>query len=237
MAPSKVILIRHGQAESNLHGGQPNLPDPPLTPAGEAQCAYLATTLSALPYGFNLVLTSPLLRTLQTTLFGPIAAKPTPSVKVLPELQETGNVPSDTPRKAVLNLERLQEQTRDIKVEDWDWTDTVSERRPDRENWLHNRGLFEYSTNKNMERAKFVRQLLYKFDGVIVIVAHGAFIRYLLGQTVSIEDEWQKGYYYNNCEARAYRLQDDVLIDEEVIHIGGHKRPEKEEGKVATTKM
>lgn len=242
MSPSRVILIRHGQAESNLHGGQPHLPDPPLTPDGEKQCQALRDAILSAGIKFDITLVSPLLRTLQTSICSSIAISDQASkfeddvsrmgrVIVLPELQETGNVPSDTPRHPQQNRAMLQNQFPGLKQvleDDWDWSPVEI----DSTDWLHNRGLFANQEDQLVARASYVRGYLEKFDGTVLLVSHGAFIRYLLGQSVSLREEDRPGYYFNNCEARSYILQGGSLVQETELHVGGQKAGEKREGYV-----
>lgn len=210
MAPTRITLIRHSQAHSNLNGGQEFLPDPPLTTEGERQCEELHSALLRANIGADMVLISPLLRTLQTAAgaLGYCSSASTllevSNVKIYPELQETGNVPSDTPRDPDANLDILSEWCPSAKThfDAWDWSDTMRKC----SDWRNNKNLFAYSEVANQERARLVLRRLANMEGHVVVVSHGAFIRYLLGVVVKTEDEWQKGYYYNNCEARSYNL-------------------------------
>ncbi|KAK3044224.1 hypothetical protein LTS18_001848, partial [Coniosporium uncinatum] len=93
MAPnSRIILTRHAQAEHNVdldYSSKPHphqtaapqviklnlpclnpVPDAPLTPLGRKQAASLAPQIPSLQSQADLIVTSPLKRTLQTTLLG-----------------------------------------------------------------------------------------------------------------------------------------------------------------------
>lgn len=70
--PPTVILIRHGEAEHNATKNW-SLSDPPLTKLGEDQCRQLEEylrTKSELADQTNAIITSPFVRTVQTTLIG-----------------------------------------------------------------------------------------------------------------------------------------------------------------------
>ena len=63
-----MILIRHGQSEFNLHFSatriDPGIPDPKLTPLGEAQAEAAAETLASA--GITRIIASPYTRAMQT---------------------------------------------------------------------------------------------------------------------------------------------------------------------------
>jgi len=70
--PPTLILIRHGEAEHNATLNY-DLLDPPLTELGERQCRDLEVQLRKnLPLADEVeaIITSPLTRTVQTTLLG-----------------------------------------------------------------------------------------------------------------------------------------------------------------------
>jgi broad specificity phosphatase PhoE len=286
------MLVRHAQAESNLHGGQPHLRDPPLTPLGIAQAAHLRVQIAKAYSGtsgrrIRYTCISNLLRTLQTATVavGPAAkmneqatsgqSKPAEATglkseaalqsvpassqlgkaQVIPELQETGNWPSDVPETTALNKLRIasfvQNETNApitftkasqaaVAAIDWSRCDRAVQDGTESE-WLAKRDLFAYDRLRLHERAYLVRQHLAALasesdattDEIIVVVTHGAFIRYLLGLDPLPEQEREAGYYFNNCEAREYELvprdktptgdekQDWDLQLLQVLHHGG----------------
>ncbi|ORY82098.1 histidine phosphatase superfamily [Protomyces lactucae-debilis] len=262
----RIILIRHAQAESNLHGGQVHLRDPPLTPLGIAQATHLRAQLARAypgdgPHRIRYTCISNLLRTLQTATvaLGPSAtltyepelqARPAEAeaaglmnttaqngmyesslmgdAKVMPELQETGNWPSDIPETTACNKRRIAAFVRNetnapivfndasqacVDAMDWSRSDAAVADGTEEE-WLAKRGLFSFDRIRLHERAHIVRQHLAALasaedaiDGeAIAVVSHGAFIRYLLGLDPLPEAERVGGYYYNNCAAREYEL-------------------------------
>jgi len=95
MTPRVITLVRHGQAE---HNATRNflVHDPYLTPLGEAQCHELSKEFPSKP-PVDLLVSSPLKRTIQTTLFGfKKQVESGVKVEILAELQESEELPCDT---------------------------------------------------------------------------------------------------------------------------------------------
>ncbi|WFD41631.1 hypothetical protein MPSI1_000262 [Malassezia psittaci] len=70
MAPtSRVFLTRHAQAEHNVEDDY-SIPDAPLTPLGKRQAARLPSLTDELQNSVDVILSSPLRRTLQTVSLG-----------------------------------------------------------------------------------------------------------------------------------------------------------------------
>jgi len=95
MAPRIITLVRHGQAYHNVDLKY-HLPDPGLTPLGETQCHQLSKAFPSEP-PVDLLVSSPLKRTIQTTLLGfKKQIENGIKVELLAELQETTGKPCDT---------------------------------------------------------------------------------------------------------------------------------------------
>jgi len=95
MAPRIITFVRHGQAHHNLNCNY-HLRDPYLTPLGEAQCHELSKEFPSEP-PVDLLVSSPLKRTIQTTLLGfKKQAESGAKVELLAELQEADAFPCDT---------------------------------------------------------------------------------------------------------------------------------------------
>ncbi|KAJ3989543.1 histidine phosphatase superfamily [Lentinula detonsa] len=100
---SKVIhLTRHAQAEHNVDEDY-SIPDPPLTPLGRRQSEELYAQTAELQQSADLLVTSPLKRTLQTTIIGYRGLRarlesqnPAKPIIVLSRLQEVNDIPCDT---------------------------------------------------------------------------------------------------------------------------------------------
>ncbi|KAK3056636.1 hypothetical protein LTR09_002429 [Extremus antarcticus] len=207
MAPtSRLYLTRHAQAEHNVDLDY-TIPDAPLTPLGRKQASSLAHTIpSHLQTRVDLLVSSPLKRTLQTTLLGwnPVVQRlGKENIICLPEAQECNDHPCDTgssrqeleanPEFECLNLERLTE----------DWTIIA-------------------------ERAMKVRQFLReREEEEIVVVAHGDILRQI---TATVDGPGT--YSWRNAEMRVYRFdsgsvesEDCWLTLEEVVEVTGGFAP------------
>ena len=96
MAP-KLHLVRHAQGLHNVHDDYTRFRDPLLTPLGKQQCVELQKNF---PHhqGVELIVSSPIRRTLYTSLLGFKDDIKTKGLKIiaLPELQETTALACDT---------------------------------------------------------------------------------------------------------------------------------------------
>jgi len=100
MAPtSRIYLTRHAEAEHNATGDS-SIADALLTPLGEKQAQRLGLVTPELQSTVELIISSPLRRTLQTTEAGYKDAierlNGHANVLCLPQLQECNDVPCDT---------------------------------------------------------------------------------------------------------------------------------------------
>jgi broad specificity phosphatase PhoE len=84
----RMILIRHGQSEFNLHFSatrvDPGIPDPKLTPLGQAQAEAAAETLAGV--GITRIIASPYTRAMQTA--APFARRLGLGVTISPLVRE-----------------------------------------------------------------------------------------------------------------------------------------------------
>ena len=98
-----MILMRHGQSEFNLHFSatkrDPGIPDPRLTPAGQAQADHAAEALADM--GIKRIIVSPYTRALQTA--APIARALGVPVVINPHVRERFHFSCDigTPRSTL----------------------------------------------------------------------------------------------------------------------------------------
>jgi len=124
MAPRIITLVRHGEAQ---HIVTRNFlaPDTFLTPLGEAQCDELSRQFPSKP-PVDLLVSSPLKRTIQTTLLGfKKQVERGVVVELLAELQETSEKPCNTgSSRDVLEKEELF-QGLDFSGLPDDWTSKV----------------------------------------------------------------------------------------------------------------
>ncbi|KAL9005682.1 MAG: hypothetical protein Q9188_001541 [Gyalolechia gomerana] len=167
MAPT-LHLVRHAQAVHNLTRANHSMLDPPLTPLGEQQCRDLCTKF---PYhsSIKLVITSPLRRTIQTSLlaFEPGISRGIECI-AFPEVQETSDLPCDTGS----NLSVIKE---DFKAKPVNFTLV-----PD--DWDSKQGKWAANTNAIEARCREARKWLKERDEeAIVVVTHGGLLHYLTG--------------------------------------------------------
>jgi broad specificity phosphatase PhoE len=116
-----IHCIRHGQGLHNISYANHDLQDPQLTPFGEQQCRDIAATF---PFHnqIELVVTSPLRRTIRTALLG-FAPEVTRGVQVLalPQLQEASNLPCDTGSELGTIKEEFKDSTVDFSLVEQGW--------------------------------------------------------------------------------------------------------------------
>lgn len=185
-----VHLIRHGEALHNVDRAYAHR-DPPLTQTGEN-----ATKKIQLPLSPDLILISPMTRTIQTAMnifpfLRAHAPFPIP-VQIWPELREAHD--------AICNkgLSRAEMQA---KYPQFDFSECNEE-------WDYAPHTIEGAT----ERAERVRARLKGLSGRyenIAVVTHRGLIAFLV-----------KGRRFNVCEARAYRFGTDDEVKNEMVRIG-----------------
>lgn len=191
----RVFLVRHAQAEHNVDQRY-HLRDPPLTELGQRQARTLRDRLTVRP---DVVIASPLIRTLQTALIGITGGTDVPLVS-LAELQETSTEPCDTgsPKSTLLAREEFQGIV--------DFSDL-----PD--DWDSKQGKWAYSDKALTARAADARgYLLSRPESVIVAVTHGGFLHYLTEDFSGKGDFNGTGWY--NSEFREYTMGPDAHLIE-----------------------
>ncbi|KAL7914500.1 phosphoglycerate mutase family protein [Trichoderma velutinum] len=177
-----IYLIRHAEAEHNISKDFSQR-DPPLTPAGFEQASSLAKTFPD-PSSIAVVLTSPLKRTLQTTLagFSHILAingvggqNGSARLIIDRDLQERSDLPCDTGSERAI-LEKTFPNL-DFTVLDTDW--------------FVKTGTYAADDTSVILRARIFREKLWNItksiqtdqpsssQRAIVVVTHGVFMQYL----------------------------------------------------------
>mmetsp|Transcript_87427 Transcript_87427/g.244695 ORF Transcript_87427/g.244695 Transcript_87427/m.244695 type:complete len:369 (+) Transcript_87427:98-1204(+) len=185
-----VTFVRHAQAEHNVNN-EYGIRDPSITELGKRQAQELALRLKGL--STDVIITSPLRRTLQTTqlVFGGSRAP----ILVQSLLQEGGDSPCDVGSdKATLkswfpgspfNFDSL--------ADDWYIKEGINH------------------TDRLPERiARFVGWLRARPERSVVVVAHGVLLNGLLGLEERHESgrtmSWEHRGAFDNCEARRHWL-------------------------------
>jgi broad specificity phosphatase PhoE len=174
-----VHLIRHGQSIANVTlevnpGVDPGVRDAPLTELGRQQVGELRSDVAALD--FKLVVTSPLTRTIQTTLVA-FAERPEPII-VEPLHREMLTYISSQGRSP-------RELAADFPTLEFDHLDDP---------WWHHdpadpEALFPETEDVLMARVNdFHRWLRARAESAIAVVGHGMFFNRL------------SGHFFGNCE-------------------------------------
>jgi broad specificity phosphatase PhoE len=177
-----VYLVRHAEAEHNVSKDFSHR-DPPLTKLGLSQASAIATSFND-AQSVAVVMTSPLTRTLQTTLAAFATTLDSSSLKsggredgarllIDRDLQERSNLPCDTgsPRAS------LEEAFPALSLDDLD------------DHWFVKEGPYAHDETTVRQRAQRVRQKLVDVAGLlesgmmqrrnIVVVTHGVFMKFL----------------------------------------------------------
>ncbi len=181
------------QGVHNLSGDNHHILDPSLTRYGEDQCRHL--TLS-FPYhdSVELLCSSPLVRTLQTTLlsFGPEIKKGM-QIVALPDAQETSNVPCDTGKDPESLREVMRGKPVDLSlVED---------------GWNNKTGIYSDTPEAIAARARNLRRWLKaRPEKEVVLVTHGGFLHWLTEDYTGFVSHLGTGWA--NTEFRSYQFKD-----------------------------
>ncbi|KZT13189.1 phosphoglycerate mutase-like protein [Laetiporus sulphureus 93-53] len=185
----RIYLTRHAQAEHNVAEDY-TIHDALLTELGRQQAAKLhADTHHTIQQSAELLVTSPLRRTLSTTVIGYETLRTKleqqgKQVVVLPQLQECNNLPCDigSPREA---LESVPEYA-GLSFHHLD------------PSWTSKSEFYAASNSALKARARWVRQYLRSLpEREIVVVSHGDCLRYIT--------EGHKSHHpWANVEVREY---------------------------------
>ncbi|KAK4692386.1 hypothetical protein P7C71_g4807, partial [Lecanoromycetidae sp. Uapishka_2] len=193
MAPI-IHCVRHAQGYHNLSVENHCMPDPTLTAYGEEQCARLAHVF---PYHkrVNLLVASPLRRTLYTTLYSfPSEIEKGIPVIALPEAQETADVPCDTGSDVDILKKEMKGKPVDLSRV--------------HEGWNSKTGRWAPTADKLEERARETRRWLKaRKEKEIVLVTHGGFLHYFTEDWTDFKESLGTGWA--NVEFRSYQFVDE----------------------------
>lgn len=223
--PTTVHIVRHAQGFHNLSNANQLLPDPELTPLGEQQCAQLCrsfdrhdkitrTAPSSHQHRTNLtpptvdLISSPMRRTLQTTLlsFAPALEPPSSlTVLALPLLQEISTLPCDVGSPPDVLASQFPADKVDLSLLTEDWMDK-SPTGPNAPEYA--------ALERRAQRAReFIRDLgrgLEEREGrgaEIVVVTHGGFAHFLTGDFEGSGDGGGTGW--GNAEGRTFVFDEE----------------------------
>ena len=201
-------LIRHGQGLHNVPPGHYDLPDPLLTPQGEAECLALRSRFfgSSTSPKISLVETSPMSRAIQSAyiIFQPLL-EPTSTVPFIavPDAQEGSTDPCDIGADPDVLAQTCAEHNwpLDLSLVKTGWNDKIT---PGARYSASSRAIFQRARDLRLFLRDCARSLAAKGeeDVQIALVAHGGFMHYLTG-------DWEgAGKYpatgWTNCEVRSY---------------------------------
>ncbi|QRW25480.1 histidine phosphatase family containing protein [Rhizoctonia solani] len=161
------------------------IPDAVLTDLGRSQCIEFSNSPlgCSIQDSVELILTSPQRRALSTTLLA------------LPDA-EINDLPCDRGLDRE-TLESTPEYTTELKQGRLDFS-------PLSEDWNQKQGFYSSSPDALWARAQWVRHLIReRKEQTIAVVAHGNFIRYLVG----LDGYYDRVRIWSNVEARLYTFE------------------------------
>ncbi|OQE10622.1 hypothetical protein PENFLA_c085G10382 [Penicillium flavigenum] len=183
-----IHCVRHAQGVHNLSQANHHLPDPELTPLGEEQARALGTRFPELG-NIELILSSPLRRTIQTALLAFPSRDKNLQVIAWPELQEASDLVCDTGR----DLVEIKAEFEDLPV---DFTLVEP-------GWHIKQGKWAPVADRLLERAQLVRLWLsQRSEKEIVVVSHGCFLHFLTGDWVNAVNSHATDW--GNAEVRSF---------------------------------
>ncbi|KAF4434119.1 Histidine phosphatase superfamily clade-1 [Fusarium acutatum] len=189
-----IHLVRHGQAVHNLGEAYNVLPDTDLTPLGQEQARGLISKCPKLA-NVDLIVSSPLRRTLQTTLLA-FSSQLECGLQIvaLAEVQEVSDMNCDTGSDLSLIKTEFQQQPVDFSLVEPGWQ--IKEGK-----WAPAVGSIE-------ERARAARQWLSERpESEIVVVTHGCFLHFFTDDWVNSVNP--DGTNWANAEVRSFTILHD----------------------------
>ncbi|CZT04828.1 hypothetical protein WAI453_007645 [Rhynchosporium graminicola] len=197
-----------------------NIRDALITPHGKEQCKNLR---DAFPFHdeIDIVLASPLRRTIQTAIesFTPALLRPGVRLLLVPQAQEISNKPCDTGFERE-ELERELEALIEEKSSDGGFDSNKIDYSILEPGWSKKTGNYEASLTAVIARAAELRRWLWQRpEKTIVLVTHGAFLHYFTDDWSDFEP--RNGTAYKNCEFRSFVFTDDSSEEEaHLVQVG-----------------
>ncbi|KAL4953298.1 histidine phosphatase superfamily [Aspergillus filifer] len=201
--PPTIHCVRHAQGVHNLCTENHIIPDPSLTDLGNEQCTKLRDAFPRHDM-IELVVASPLRRTMYTALqsFEPVfKANPSMKLILLPDIQETSDVPCDTGSDPADLRREIEENKLPVDAS------LVAE------GWNVKDGRYAPTNAAVGQRARDARRWLKaRPEKEIVMVSHGGVLHYF---TEDWEDSSQfQGTGWTNTEYRTYTFSSSVDMDD-----------------------
>ena len=197
-----VHFIRHAQGLHNVAGEKDYFAyrneifyDCSLSSLGEKQCAENQVRYRPLLQNAQLVVVSPLHRTLQTACFCLPYLKPNAKWFAIESVREqTGFHPCDKRRSRSEKMAHPDFRHIDFSTLEHD------------EDPLYNRYTFREPESDVATRAReFFGWLGAREESEVIVVSHSAFLSSLFGHVVDCDDVDKK--HYENCEVRSYIIE------------------------------
>ena len=184
------------------------VPDAPLTPLGKKQTAALAPQIPDLHKSVDLIVTSALKRTLQSTKLGwgpAIDRLGIKNVICLPQAQECNDHPCDTgsSREDLESLDEFKDFNLELLTPDWNTKKGFYGIEPSHFPRRFPLILSLAADPQSLaDRARWVRQFLRdRPETEIVLVAHGDFLR-----RITCTAEGPSTYQWRNAEVRVFEF-------------------------------
>jgi len=176
-----LLLIRHGQSGNNASPHHQRVHDTPLTDLGHSQAAQLADHLVALDK-IDVLLTSPFLRTLQTTRPLATASGLTPLIRT--DLHETGGCYAGHKTDNLTGKPGMTAEEIAVSYPDYVLPDDI-----DHLGWWKTKTpeTSEQAAVRAERQAAVLRREFAGTDTVVACVAHGDFIMLML---TAMLDQW-----------------------------------------------
>ncbi|KAH1691129.1 hypothetical protein KXV95_005950 [Aspergillus fumigatus] len=201
--PPVVHCVRHAQGVHNLSTANHVIHDPSLTDLGNEQCRILRDNF---PFHdrIELITASPLRRTIYTAYqsFQPVLEKHKDmKIVLLPDVQETSDVPCDTGSDPEVLRKEMEEQ--EIPVD----MSLVQE------GWNSKTGRYAPTNEAIKNRARAARRWLKERpEKEIIVVTHGGFLHYFT-------EDWEdsslyQGTGWGNTEYRSFVFSDETHKDD-----------------------
>ncbi|KAJ8105498.1 hypothetical protein ONZ43_g7405 [Nemania bipapillata] len=194
--PPTIHIVRHAHAAHQIDapgiGFDPH--DPELTQDGIRECEGLAAEMATLG-GIDLILCSPMKRTIQTALAAFSSYTESKKIVLLPDLQESGIGQTNTGSSLDELVSRFGTAALDFYYVTPDWTDNGTGTR--------------YDSAASASRARatrlFIRTIAQHYrdtDANIVVVTHSLYIRNLVPRAFGVFNNTEWGSFRFNSLAR-----------------------------------
>ena len=202
---TELLLVRHGQTDSNLHGRWQGWDGTPLNQQGEREAALIAQRLAQTEEAIAALYTSPLRRAWQT-------AERIGEAMNLSPVPHDGLKEIDFGQISGITLDEFRERFPDLHKR---WTDKTN---------------LTFAFPGGEERAQFFQRVGEAIEGIVechpdqkvVIVAHGGTLRACLVHCLPAEFSQWWTYELGNCSLTRFEVKDGrakLLVLDDRTHL------------------